>query len=363
VTEPQAAQESVDRQRGDFNPDMLRLARGVADKNQEDLAKALGVSQGKVSKWEDSILVPSDDETQGIAAFLKCPRAFLYQQEQVYGFGSCCMYHRKRKAISLHALNSIHDRINVARIGIRRLLKNVTMEYRCQFEHLDVDEYSSAAEIAQLVRVQWQLPRGPVRSVIAVVEDAGGIVVPMDFGTSHLDAVSQWPRGMPPIFFINTAIPADRWRWSLVHEVAHIVMHRIPTPNAEVEADQFTSEFLLPEREIRAELSGMDLAKAARLKPRWRVSMQAIIRRAHDLGELTNKRYTSLFAYMSKLGYRKNEPQPIEPEKPTTIARLIDVHLNALGYTVPQLADLMFLDEASFRASYLDRGERLRVVG
>lgn len=356
--------DAGERPRGTFNPDMLRLARGARQRTQGEIAAAISVSQGKVSKWEDAILAPSDEEVVRVADYLLFRPHFFYEQDQVYGFGSCCMYHRKRKALALHTLNSIHDRINIIRMGVGKLLKNVQMQHKNRFESLDIDEYNSAAEIAQLVRAQWQMPLGPVRSLIAVVEDAGGIVVPMHFGTTYLDAVSQWPRGMPPMFFINTAIPADRWRWSLAHEVGHIVMHRVPTPDAEAEADRFAGEFLLPEREVRPDLQNLDLAKAARLKPRWRVSMQALIRRAHDINELTKRRYTSLFAYLSKLGYRKNEPRPIEPEYPTTLKKLVDVHLGSLGYTIAQLADLVYLDEQGFRQLYLGESDApLRVVG
>lgn len=129
----------------------------------------------------------------------------------------------------------IHDHINVLRIGISRLLRNVE-ELPVQFERMDVDEYKSPEEIARLVRAAWQVPYGPIRNLVAVVEAAGGIVVQCSFGTRQLDAVSQWPRGMAPLFFVNTDNPVDRWRYTLAHEVGHIIMHRIPTSSAEEEA-------------------------------------------------------------------------------------------------------------------------------
>ncbi len=346
-----------------FNPDMLRVARGAQGKTQSELAKELGISQGKVSKWEDGLLVPSDDEIQELAQQLQYPPALFFQQDTVYGFGTCCLYHRKRKKLPVRTLNTIHDRINVLRIGITRLLRNVD-ELPLRFECMDIDEFESPEEIARLVRASWQIPYGPVRNLVAVVEAAGGVVVQCPFGTRQLDAVSQWPRGMPPLFFVNSENPVDRWRFTLAHEVGHIFMHRVPTPNAEEEADRFASEFLMPERDVSADLQGITVPKALRLKPRWRVSMQALIRRARDLGRISDRQYTSLFTYLSKLGYRRNEPAPLDAEQPTTIRRLIDVHFKDLGYTLSELSETVFCTEERFRVDYLgeDAAGNLRIV-
>lgn len=361
----QPADKPTERVRGggDFNPDMLRVARGAQGMTQAELAKALSVTQGKVSKWEDGLLVPSEDETERIAKHLQYPTALFFQQDTVYGFGSCCLYHRKRKKLPVKTLNTIHDHINVLRIGISRLLRNVE-ELPIQVERMDIDEYKSPEEIARLVRAAWQVPYGPIRSLVAVVESAGGVVVQCPFGTRQLDAVSQWPRGLPPLFFVNTDNPVDRWRFTLAHEVGHIIMHRVPTANAEEEADRFASEFLMPERDVALDLQSITVPKALRLKPRWRVSMQALIRRARDLGAITQRQYTSLFTYLSKLGYRKDEPSPLEPEHPSTLRRLIDVHFSHLGYTISELSELVFCTEERFRAEYLGEINRgpFRVV-
>lgn len=345
-----------------FNPDMLRLARGSAGKTQTELADLMEVSQGKISKWEDGLREPSQEEVQRLGEVLRFTPEFFYQTDAVYGFGTCCMYHRKRQSLQTGVLNSIHDRINFLRIGISRLLRNVEMpEHR--FEPLDIDEYGPPGKIAQLVRTQWQLPYGPVRNLVGAIEAAGGIVVPFRFGTKLLDAVSQWPRNMPPLFFVNNEIPADRWRFSLAHELGHIIMHRTPSPTPEPEADSFAAEFLMPERDILPDLHEVTVPKALRLKSRWRVSMQAIIRRAKDTGAITPRKYTSLNAYISKLGYKKDEPEPIAPEYPTTMNRLIDVHQNQLGYDIEELSRLVYCYEDRFRRRYLgEDGNQLRIV-
>ncbi len=100
----------------------------------------------------------------------------------------------------------------------------------------------------------------------------------------------------------------------------------------------------------------MTIQKAAAMKLRWRVAMQAIIRRAKDTA-INPSSYQSLCVRISQLGYRKNEPNPIDPETPKVLRHIIEIYLTERGYTVPQLSEAMLCTEAEFRKLYLDGGD------
>lgn len=346
-----------------FNPDILAVARGSRGLTQSDLAERLEWSQGKTSKVEHGMIELDDGEVTDVADTLGYPAELFFQEDAIRGFGSCCLYHRKRASTPIRTLNQLHDVINVRRIQLRRPLREIDLPHEVNFPEMDIDEYESPEQIAQLVRAAWQLPRGPIKNLADAVECAGGIIVPMDLGAPKIDAVSQRAVGLPPIFFLDRSKPTDRWRWTLAHEIGHIVMHRVPSPNAEEEADRFASEFLMPADEIKHDLQQMNIAKAAAMKLSWRVSMQAIIRRAKDTGAITGQAYQSLCVRISQLGYRKNEPNPIAPETPKTLRRILDVYLTDRKYTVAELSRCMLSLEEEFREVYLDNGTpRLRIV-
>lgn len=327
-----------------FNPEMLSIARGSQGITQTDLARKIGVSQGKIAKWEDGILEPQSPDILMMADSLHYPPEFFFQPDSVHGFGSCCLYHRKRKTIPATHLRKIHDQINVLSMGISRLLRNVSFEPPDAFPQFDIDEYGTPQKAAQALRATWRMPLGPVKNLVALIEDFGGIVVPIDFGTSKLDAVSLWPRRMPPLFFVNRHKPADRTRWSLAHELGHILMHRIPPPSdeAEIQADAFAREFLLPQRDIAADMQDMSLGKAIRLKPKWRVSMQALINCAKEHQTISPRKHQWLYTQLSKLGYRTREPDPLLPERPYLLKKMIRVYLEELKYPAEQIARVAF---------------------
>ena len=56
------------------------------------------------------------------------------------------------------------------------------------------------------------------------------MVISVDFETPRIDAISRWMPGLPPLFFVNKDIPKDRYRYSLTHELGHVVMHALGCP-------------------------------------------------------------------------------------------------------------------------------------
>jgi Zn-dependent peptidase ImmA (M78 family)/transcriptional regulator with XRE-family HTH domain len=316
-----------------FNPEMLELARESRGLTQTLFAKELGISQAEISKFENGLRVPNELQVRKMASLLRYTDEFFYLEESIRSFGSGCVYHRKRKSATDTKLAQLLANMNVKRIQVKHLLKSVETRNVHSFERLDVDEFKNGpAEVAQAVRALWQLPPGPIRHLIRAIEDAGGIVIACDLGTTKVDALSQWLPGHAPFFLVNNAIPTDRLRFTLAHEVGHIVMHRIPTENMEREADQFAAEFLMPERDIRPHLSYVDIPKLASMKPHWRVAMAALLYRAAELKTIDDRRKSYLWFRMGQAGYRKHEPVEITPEEPSSLRQLLDVHERSLGY-------------------------------
>jgi Zn-dependent peptidase ImmA (M78 family)/transcriptional regulator with XRE-family HTH domain len=348
------------------NPEMLILARESRGLTQIQLAEATSVQQATISKYETGFSNISEEHLEQFANVLEYPKEFFYLPEQRYGFGTSCTYHRKQKTISGIDLKRLQAELNILRIRVSRLLDGADVEYANQIQPLDIDEFDGNAErIAQLVRSSWGLPFGPVVNLIRAVENAGGIVVRRSFGTKKVDALSQWlPKlGIPPLLYVNADIAGDRLRFTLAHELGHLIMHRTPTPDMEQEADRFAAEFLMPADEIGAELESLTLSKLAQLKVRWRVSMAALIKHAYHLEKITHRQYRSLYEQLSKMGYRLSEPIALPIEEPLVINEIINVHVKDHRYSPAELSQLLFSTESEFRTQFWPTRHGLRAVG
>jgi Zn-dependent peptidase ImmA (M78 family) len=220
------------------------------------------------------------------------------------------------------------------------------------------------SEIARMVREYWLLPRGPVKDLVSLVESAGCIIVVCNFGTCGImDAISMRIDGMPPLIFIDRTLPSDRFNFTLAHELGHLILHTIPNKDdvMECQADQFASNFLMPEEDVKPYLANISLPQLAKVKPYWRVAIGALLKRATDLNLISSYEARDLWMQYSKAGYRRAEPAAFERSEPRNLARLIEHHLRDLKYSLRDMSDLLLMEEDEIRAMYLGQ-PKLRVV-
>jgi Zn-dependent peptidase ImmA (M78 family)/DNA-binding XRE family transcriptional regulator len=343
---------------GEFNPEMLILARESRGHTQSAVARLLSVRQGTISKIESGVMLPSDELLGELCTALKYPQNFFFQKDPVYGFGSTIFYHRKRKGLPIRTLRQLHAQMNIRRNHMKRLLRSADVHARNGFIHLDVDDFSgNIEEIARATRAAWRLPIGPIRNLIDTIEENGGVVIPCDFQNRKIDAISEWTDLCPPLFFLNyhSEISGDRLRYSLAHELGHIFIHKYPVAEMEREANRFASEFLMPAREIKSYLYRLNLPKLAALKREWKVAMSALIERAHELRTITESQKYYLIVQLRRRTHSVREPPEtdIPIERPSVVSKLVDAHLGSLGYTIEQMGELLGELDSNFRTMYL----------
>ena len=341
-----------------FNRDMLMVARAARGFTQGELGRRAGVTQALISKLENGITIdPGDETVQALSDALRFPLAFFYVAEKPHGLPP--FHYRKRSRMGVKVLNKIEADINIRRIHLARLLRSYEVQPFRDFPTIDLERNQwSPRKAAEYMRGYWMVPRGPIDNLTELVERAGAIAIQIDFGTSLLDALSFRLPGMPPLIFMNSTVPGDRYRFSLAHEVAHLILHNHPETEDEMEsqADEFAAELLMPAREIRPQIAYPSLGKLGRVKSHWKVSIKSLIVQSYRLKLVTPNQYKGLNVNYSKAGYfRHGEPFPISVEKPGTLSEIIRFHLEDLNYSVEEMADLLMIPPDEFVETYTER--------
>ena len=348
-----------------FNVDMLRLAREIRMQTQADVARNADIGQALISKLENGLITsPSAEALTKIADALDFPTSFFVQTEKAQGFPH--FHFRKRAKLGAKPLAHVNAVVNLRRMHIAKLMRSYDTDVPKPIPQLEFDVTGMSPEkVAERVREYWMLPRGPIDNLTKVIEDAGGIVVLCNFGTNLLDGISFRSPGLPPIFCMNREVPGDRFRFSLAHELGHMIMHAKPDDEAkqEAEAHRFAAAFLMPASDIRAHLSAPKISTLGRVKAFWKVSIKALIKRAHDLHLIADQQYKNLMVGYSKV-FKEGESFPIEVEKAFRLRQIIDFHVEKLGYSVSDLAALFCLREVETQKAYLGpvKGNALRLV-
>ena len=352
----------------DFNPEMLVLARHSRELTQIQLAKLSLISRGSISRYEAGTLSANHDSLSRLAASLDYPVRFFCRRPTLLGAIGGATFHRKQQSLSARKLYRAHAISEIRRLEATTMLKSLDIlppalpEYPVEFFDDDSEK------IARSVRTAMNIPIGPIFNLTDTLERNGYMVVAHDFGARQIDGFSQRARQTACFFHINSQLPPDRWRWTLAHELGHMVMHFEPTASPRVverQADLFAGEFLAPGYEISHQLGGLNFQKLGGLKRQWKISMQALINRAHHLGSISEAQRRSMYIRLSKAGYRRREPATLDPpiENPSMIKQLARRHLDELGYSRAELCNLLALNEAEFRKHYIGPDDILETLG
>lgn len=334
-----------------FNPRMLVVAREARCLGQGELAKQLSISQGALSKIEGGVAKPTTEVFAKLSEKLNLPASFFQQSGGVHGTGTEAFHqmYRRRQALPARDFRRVEAQVNIVRMHLEKMLRSVDWHPGIEMPKWGVENFDgSAAKAAIALRAAWNMPAGPVDNVTQLIEDAGGIVIMFNFGTKLVDATSFRYPGLPPLFFVNKGLTGDRMRFTLAHELGHMVLHSIPVDSMEDEADQFAAEFLMPARDIAQSLNRFDLPRAALLKPSWKVSMGSLLYRAKTLGKITDNQSRHLWIKMGAAGWRTREPVDLDIpiEQPRFHQQLVELHLKTLGYSEREFADLLCSSES-----------------
>lgn len=339
---------------------MLRLARQFRGFQQKELAERAHVDAAIISRAENGAVVPSEGVISRLARELNVPATLFGFSFQPIGLP--ISYHpmwRKRQSVSQKETDRVLADANMRGLHLRRLLPSVGFEPELTIPRIEPGEYeNNCREVARLVRRAWGMPAGPVGNLTEYVERAGIFVFHVDLEKNvDVDGLTLRLAGLPPVIVLNSRMPADRMRFSLAHELAHLVMHPVPTPEMEKQANEFASELLLPSNDLRGEFVGrkVDLKLLAQLKPEWRVSMGALLYAAGQLRAIGPGQSQSLWRQYSARGYKSSGEPPelnFPVEKPSLGAYLVRAHIDELGYSFSEMTELLGLPEDDLRAMY-----------
>ncbi len=323
--------------------DLLRLARHFRGFTQTESAKKMGLAQAVFSRLENDLLEVDQTMKSNAAVVFDVPEAFFDISDPVYGppVSVHTMLRGKKSEVSARDVDAVTAELNLRLIHLRRFLESVDYSPASDIPTMDVEQYGSVTKIAATVRAHWKIPSGPIKNLTRLMERAGIIVGDSKFQGAAISGVTFAAPGRAPIVLVNRDHPADRLRFTLAHELGHLVMHRFPTASMEEEANQFASAFLFPPSEAANVFRGrkITLELLASLKLEWRMSMASLLMAAQASGHLNENQGRYLWQQFSAKGWRTKEPAsfdfPFDP--PSVLPSIIRAHLEDLGYSSEEL--------------------------
>ena len=194
-----------------------------------------------------------------------------------------------------------------------------------------VGDLSEVEQAAISLRTHWDLGRKPILSLVELLEECGVKVLALEL--SDIGGMTAYARrggkNVDAVIVVNRKDSGERQRFTLTHELGHLVLTVDDEVDSEKAAHRFAGAFLMPADAVRTEIgrrrTSIGWSELFNLKRVFGVSVQAIVYRCRDLGIINDALYKRLFRDISRFGWRTPpypEPQPIEPERPSRFERL-----------------------------------------
>ncbi|MGA9047167.1 helix-turn-helix domain-containing protein [Sulfuricurvum sp.] len=311
----------------------LERARKAAGLSLRALGEKVGVSQTAISKFEKDQLVPDSGMLLKLSMALGVKSEYFFRQHKVE-INLESVEYRKREIpkksldlINAKILDEIEKRFELESFFPIPPIKSFVL---CD----ELSEYiGTIQEIDSLVdklRANWELGSAPILDLIDVLEGQGIRVFSIkDSIDSKFDGLAAKIHDQP-VIVISSDWPGDRQRFTLAHELGHLVLKGRLSKEIDEEkaADRFAGAFLLPTHAIRHELGEhrnfIEIRELGLLKTEYGISMLGAVIRAYQTGIIEKKTYSAVWEMFKRNGWLKKEPGDQYPsEKPHVFEQLV----------------------------------------
>jgi len=305
----------------------LRLAQNLT---LDALAVKMGgiVTKQAISKYEQNLTQPSPRVLARLSAALGVKANYLLSPSNI-----SVEFIAYRKLTSLPErektrVKSVVTQCLEDRVRVQTLIGQGKPDF-LPWNLLGISSLEDTERHANGIRKLWELGTSPISSVVGTLEEHQLCVLSIK-ADEKFDGISALGRDtsgnvLAGVLVTRRGVSGERQRLNLTHELGHAVL-RIPSNiDEEQAAFRFASAFLVPAerliREVGARRSYVHISELLILKKQFGISLQALLRRMHDLGIINDSYYRRWFIYIGKQGWKKQEPDELPAETPQWLTR------------------------------------------
>ena len=303
----------------------LRYYRQLAGLSQDKLAEMVGITKMTISNYENNKRDADSDMVIKLSDALNIKASALLLNFK----GSAVITHaefRKKSGMSFSSIDMLYEKIDryLGRFHVvldvlgDAVLPKVTTITKVPF----VDIETSGLKMREFLSIS---STGPVGNIVDALENRGIIVCQLDFADNHFSGINGTLNGRPYIA-VNKLMPSERQRFTLIHELAHILFSIPDDVNEEKTVDKITGAFLFPKDDVIREIGYSRTNICGELRPlqqEYGISMQSILIRAKQAGCITTSIYEEHQKWISKNGLRKDEKSGLAIEYSTLFEKLV----------------------------------------
>lgn len=287
----------------------------------QDLANALEtkLSRQALHRYEKGEVIPDSEKIQLLSKALQVSVDYFFRDTQVE-LGE--IEYRKLDKMAQKEATKIKEETKeyLSRYLELEDILGLPNAFVNPLESIEpVQTWADVNEAANVLRASWNLGNGAIFNVVEILEDKHIKVVKLDVDEDFDGLQTYVNKAIPVIAYnIKKANKPDRIRFTLLHELAHLLLkfEGLTEKQKETLCHQFAGAMLLPEDTLKIELgehrNKLSITELGNIKKQYGISMQALVMRAKDCG-IINEHYTKqFFFFIKQMNWKIDEPVEYE---------------------------------------------------
>ena len=314
-----------------LDPNRITFARELRGLTKKEMAENINKTPSAVSQIERGRISPDLETFVSISFALRVPPSFFIERvipAKLIDLASC---HFRSLRSTSQAMRRQSTRNGDLYLDFMEILVSkgiIFHEDQISDFHVAAENDNEIEQAAVALRKHWNLGLGPIPNIVKLLESKGIIVLPLPIDIHKVDAYSMW-RGKQPCMLVSYKKTASRIRFDVSHELGHLAMHEDTVAGdakAERQANRFAGAFLAPRDSFLEECPRRwSFAAFKKLKDRWKMSIQALLYRAKELGRISTSTHRRAMIQLSTAGMRKNEGHEWDKEKPIILTQALEL--------------------------------------
>lgn len=185
---------------------------------------------------------------------------------------------------------------------------------------------------------------GPIGELVGDLENKGIMIMELEVADNHFFGMNGFVNQYPYIV-INTDMKPERKRTTILHELAHLMFVWDEDTDDEAEATAIAGATLIPKDDLTREL-GFRKTKLTKdmtlVCEEYGVSMFLLVKRASQVGIISDSLAKEFYIWANKVNWRKDEPNRVKTdEKPMLFHQLVYRAVNEEGVSMQRGAELL----------------------
>lgn len=278
----------------------LRNARLRCGLSLQQVADQVGLSKQMVNKYEQGKSIPSSGTLISLARVLKVNLDQLFRNP-VYEIGD--INFRKKSTLKGKRVQALKEEIrtHIENYLLIEDLLDISHSFKNPLNNIRLNSPMDVRRAAQLLKEAWEIGHDAIYNAVDLLEEKHIKVIEINEPIGEFDGLATWINGKFPIIVLSGNVVVERKRFTLFHELAHILLPlgQLNEKEDEKFCNEFASEMLLSHRNIEMELGegkrGILVEEIKNLQEKYGISFPAIIYKLGESGFLSKNQIKEFF--------------------------------------------------------------------